>query len=84
MFREKALLVAEKLLPAFDTPTGIPLGIINVETGVIPYTSRPYSTTSVHCYFVRFFLTFTFHFFRQAEILCKQAKVPVFFQSSVH
>lgn len=34
MFREKALLVAEKLLPAFDTPTGIPHGILNLENGV--------------------------------------------------
>jgi hypothetical protein len=34
MFREKALLIAERLLPAFDTPTGIPLGIVNMENGV--------------------------------------------------
>ena len=35
MFREKALLVAEKLLPAFNTSKGIPLGVVNFETGVI-------------------------------------------------
>jgi mannosyl-oligosaccharide alpha-1,2-mannosidase len=34
MFREKAFLIAERLLPAFDTPTGIPLGIVNMENGV--------------------------------------------------
>ena len=39
MFREKAFLIAERLLPAFDTPTGIPLGIVNMENGVrIKYT----------------------------------------------
>ena len=34
MFREKALHIAEKLLPAFNTPTGIPHALINVGSGV--------------------------------------------------
>jgi len=34
MFREKAIHIANKLLPAFDTPTGIPYALINVKTGV--------------------------------------------------
>ncbi|XP_018022507.1 mannosyl-oligosaccharide 1,2-alpha-mannosidase IA-like [Hyalella azteca] len=34
MFRDRALHVARKLLPAFSTPTGIPYALINVATGV--------------------------------------------------
>lgn len=34
MFREKALHIAEKLLPAFNTPTGIPHALVNIGTGV--------------------------------------------------
>lgn len=37
MFREKALMVAERLLPAFDSPTGIPYALINVRSGVINF-----------------------------------------------
>lgn len=33
MFREKALHVAEKLTPAFKSPTGIPFALINMRTG---------------------------------------------------
>ncbi|XP_046392272.1 mannosyl-oligosaccharide alpha-1,2-mannosidase IA-like isoform X2 [Ischnura elegans] len=33
MFRDKAEHVAEKLLPAFKTPTGIPYALVNVRTG---------------------------------------------------
>ena len=84
MFREKALLVAEKLLPAFDTPTGIPLGIINVETGVMYLL---FLTIFVHRHCVCslwLFLLLAFIFSRKAEIPRGQAKVPVFFQSLVH
>ena len=35
MFREKADHIAEKLLPAFDTPTGIPHALVNIGSGVI-------------------------------------------------
>ncbi|XP_052131804.1 mannosyl-oligosaccharide 1,2-alpha-mannosidase IA [Frankliniella occidentalis] len=33
MFRDKAEHIAEKLLPAFQTPTGIPNALINLKTG---------------------------------------------------
>ena len=33
MFKEKAQHVADKLLPAFQTPTGIPLALTNFKTG---------------------------------------------------
>jgi len=33
IFREKAYHIAEKLLPAFDTPTGIPHALVNIGTG---------------------------------------------------
>ena len=31
---DKAYSVAKKLLPAFNTPTGIPYSIVNMKTGV--------------------------------------------------
>lgn len=34
LFLEKAKYVADKLLPAFQTPTGIPYALVNVNTGV--------------------------------------------------
>ncbi len=34
LFRTKAVHIADKLLPAFNTPTGIPYALINVKTGV--------------------------------------------------
>ena len=34
MFRDKALHVAQKLTPAFKSPTGIPFALINMRTGV--------------------------------------------------
>lgn len=33
MFRDKAREVAERLLPAFDTPTGVPRALVNLKTG---------------------------------------------------
>ena len=39
MFRDKAEQVAKKLLPAFQTQTGLPHSLINIKTGVkILYT----------------------------------------------
>jgi len=35
LFKEKAVHVANLLLPAFDTPTGIPYSLINVNTWVL-------------------------------------------------
>lgn len=34
MFRDKALHIAQKILPAFDSPSGIPAGTVNLATGV--------------------------------------------------
>lgn len=34
LFRDRALHIARKLLPAFDTPTGIPYALINVGNGI--------------------------------------------------
>lgn len=34
LFRDKAQYVADKLLPAFQTPTGIPYALVNVRSGV--------------------------------------------------
>ncbi|XP_072178341.1 mannosyl-oligosaccharide 1,2-alpha-mannosidase IA-like [Diadema setosum] len=33
VFKEKAVGIADKLLPAFNTPTGIPFGLVNIKTG---------------------------------------------------
>lgn len=33
MYRDKAQEVADKLLPAFQTPTGIPNALVNIRTG---------------------------------------------------
>lgn len=33
MFLDKAQEIATLLLPAFDTPTGIPYALVNVQTG---------------------------------------------------
>ncbi|XP_049821507.1 mannosyl-oligosaccharide 1,2-alpha-mannosidase IA-like isoform X1 [Aethina tumida] len=42
MFRDKAQQIAQKLLPAFDTPTGIPNALVNFKTG----TSKNYGWAS--------------------------------------
>ena len=34
MFKDKAVMIADKLLPAFNTPTGIPMAMVNVRTYV--------------------------------------------------
>lgn len=36
VFKLKAVQLAEKLLPAFNTPTGIPWAIVNLKRSVIP------------------------------------------------
>lgn len=37
VFRDKAQQIADKLLPAFQTPTGIPNALVNLKTGVSNY-----------------------------------------------
>lgn len=34
IFRDKAEYIAKKLLPAFQTPTGIPYSLVNLKSGV--------------------------------------------------
>lgn len=34
IFKERAQQIADKLLPAFQTPTGIPNALVNLKTGV--------------------------------------------------
>lgn len=36
VFKMKAVQLAEKLLPAFNTPTGIPWAIVNLKRSVKP------------------------------------------------
>ncbi|KAF4520938.1 hypothetical protein B566_EDAN008913 [Ephemera danica] len=45
MFRDKAVHIADKLLPAFDTHTGIPHALVNSKTGV----SKNYGWASGGC-----------------------------------
>eukprot|EP00057_Strongylocentrotus_purpuratus_P025085 XP_011679559.1 PREDICTED: mannosyl-oligosaccharide alpha-1,2-mannosidase isoform B [Strongylocentrotus purpuratus] len=33
VYKQKAIQIADKLLPAFNTPTGIPFGLVNLKTG---------------------------------------------------
>lgn len=37
VFKDKALQIANKLLPAFETKTGIPNALVNLKTGVSIY-----------------------------------------------
>lgn len=39
LFRDKAQEIADKLLPAFQTPTGIPNALVNFKTGVCLFYS---------------------------------------------
>ncbi|KAI8792114.1 mannosyl-oligosaccharide 1,2-alpha-mannosidase IA isoform X2 [Biomphalaria glabrata] len=45
MFKQKAKIITDKLLPAFNTPTGIPYAIVNLKTG----SSRNYGWASGGC-----------------------------------
>eukprot|EP00092_Neocalanus_flemingeri_P022741 GFUD01024661.1.p1 GENE.GFUD01024661.1~~GFUD01024661.1.p1 ORF type:complete len:559 (+),score=150.76 GFUD01024661.1:124-1800(+) len=40
MFKTKAVEIVEKLLPAFATPTGIPHGRVNMQTGLVMKEAR--------------------------------------------
>lgn len=41
MFKMKAVQLAEKLIPAFNTPTGIPWAMVNLKTSVTHLHSNP-------------------------------------------
>jgi hypothetical protein len=45
MFRDKAERVAKKLLPAFQTQTGLPHSLINIKTGVKNFVHISYQGT---------------------------------------
>ncbi|KAK6187726.1 hypothetical protein SNE40_005686 [Patella caerulea] len=45
MFKNKAKMIADKLMPAFNTPTGIPQSMVNVKTG----SSRNWGWASGGC-----------------------------------
>lgn len=47
MYKDKAQEVADKLLPAFQTPTGIPNALVNIRTGVSSNTDATYSELSL-------------------------------------
>lgn len=74
MFREKALHIAEKLLPAFNTLTGIPHALINIGTGV--------RLTSCHDRFQTLMPTFFLHVGRRVKITRGPVVVPVSFPNS--
>lgn len=40
LYKEKAQYVADKLLPAFQTPTGIPMALVNLKNGVSSKLSK--------------------------------------------
>ena len=48
MFKLKAVQIADKLLPAFNTPTGIPYGLVNMQDG----SARNYGWASGGCRYV--------------------------------
>lgn len=50
LYKEKAQLVADKLLPAFDTPTGIPNALVNINSGVSKHFLHIFmQTTRISC-----------------------------------
>ncbi|XP_076357633.1 mannosyl-oligosaccharide 1,2-alpha-mannosidase IA-like [Tachypleus tridentatus] len=47
MFKEKANEIAQKLLPVFNTPTGIPNAVINLKTGISKNYAWASSSSSI-------------------------------------
>lgn len=43
LFRDKAQYVADRLVPAFQTPTGIPHPLVNMTSGVSTYFKMMHS-----------------------------------------
>ncbi|XP_063710627.1 ER degradation-enhancing alpha-mannosidase-like protein 2 [Symsagittifera roscoffensis] len=50
----KAQKLADKLLPAFDTPTGMPYGTVNLKNGVNPKETPVTCTACVGTYYLEF------------------------------
>lgn len=61
MYKEKAQEVADKLLPAFQTPTGIPNALVNLRTGV--------SISSRLLFIILYISLFLFLFFQKNSIV---------------
>lgn len=51
---DKALDLALRLAPAFDTATGIPFGMVNLRSGVLPGESRVTSTAGAGTFLIEF------------------------------
>ncbi|XP_035207175.1 mannosyl-oligosaccharide 1,2-alpha-mannosidase IA-like [Stegodyphus dumicola] len=60
MFKEKADQVAQKLLPAFNTPTGIPYAIVNLKSGASKNYAWASSSSSILAEFGTLHLEFTY------------------------
>lgn len=60
MFKEKAKYVADKLLPAFNTPTGIPRSIINFKTGKSRSYPMIFTQSSILSEYGTLFLEFSY------------------------
>lgn len=58
MYKDKAQEVADKLLPAFQTPTGIPHALVNIQRGVRTHIIIIYSTISTISFEYIFFFYF--------------------------
>ncbi|CAG7818316.1 unnamed protein product [Allacma fusca] len=60
MYKEKAYTLAKKLLPAFDTPTGIPYALINLSSGSSKNYGWAASGSSILSEFGTLHLEFTY------------------------
>lgn len=60
MFKEKADQIAQKLLPAFNTPTGIPFALINLKTGISKNYAWASSSSSILAEFGTLHLEFVY------------------------
>lgn len=60
MFKDKAVYVADKLMPAFQTPTGIPNAIVNLRTGASKNYGWASSSSSILSEFGTMHLEFTY------------------------
>ncbi|KAK3097401.1 hypothetical protein FSP39_009319 [Pinctada imbricata] len=64
IYKEKAIQVADKLLPAFNTPTGIPQSMVNTKTG----SARNWGWASGGCSILAEFGSFHVEFMYLSEI----------------
>ncbi|XP_015925530.1 mannosyl-oligosaccharide 1,2-alpha-mannosidase IA [Parasteatoda tepidariorum] len=60
MFKEKAEHIAQKLLPAFNTPTGIPYALVNIKSGASKNYAWASSSSSILAEFGTMHLEFTY------------------------